>query len=146
MAVAKSISELEQLLKEKRERLAALQKRKDSLIAQVASIDKEIATLAGKPAAPKKVRRRRRGRGPKSLQQTIADALIASAKPQTVPEIVEAVKKTGYRSMSKDFPSLVRQVCYQSKLVKTKGGGKFVAASEPKPPRPVKKSKKGTAK
>jgi len=147
MPDVKSINELEQLLQKKRDHLKVLQKRRNRLTAQVAKVDKEIALLQGKAGAPKKTRRpRRRGRGPRGLEPSIVDVLKASPEPQTAAEIAEAVEKTGYRSKSKDFVSLVRQVCYRSKLVQTKGRGRFVAASAAERPRRVPKHKKAAAK
>jgi hypothetical protein len=140
MANVRSIGELERLLEKKKDRLKALQKRRDGLAAQLAKIDGEIAALVGK-AAVSKGKARRRGRGPKSLERMVVDILTASAGAMTAAEIAEAAEKAGFRSQSKDFVALVRQICYRSKKVQTKERGKFVATAAPKNPRRSRKGK-----
>jgi hypothetical protein len=146
MPAVKSISELERLLNKKKARLKELQKRRDRLAAQLEKTDKEILSLAGKAAAQKKGVPRRRGGGPKGLEQTIVDVLTASPQPLTAAEIAEAARQTGYVSKSKDFVALVRQICYRSKKIQTKERGKFAVIAVPKNPRRPRKPKKAAAK
>ena len=141
---ATTISELERLLGKQKERLNLLQRKRDGLVSQIAGIDKQIESLLGKPAAAKRVRRRRR-RG-KSLRQVVLEVLSKSPEPKTAAEIAEAVAKAGYKSRSKNPVSLVRQVCYGSDLIQTKERGKFVPASSTSPPRRVVKRRKAAAK
>ncbi len=146
MPGVKSISELERLLNKKKARLKELQKRRDRLAAQLEKADKEILSLSGKPVAPKKGTGRRRGGGPKGLEQTIVDVLTASPQPLTAAEIVEAARETGYVSKSKDFVALARQICYRSKKIQTRERGKFAVIAAPKRRRRTGKPKEAAAK
>jgi len=128
-----SISELERLLARQKERLKLLQTRRDRLASRLARVDEQIGSLLGKPPAPRKVPRRRPAG--KSLLQHILDVLKAAPQPKSIAEITEAVIQAGYRSTSKDFPSLVRQVCYKSKLIQRKERGRFIAARTSNSPR-----------
>jgi uncharacterized coiled-coil protein SlyX len=136
-----SITELERLLAAKKKRLDALQKKKDRLTSLIAGIDNQIASLIGKTAAPRKGRRRpKKG---KSLRQSILDFLGQSPEPKSITEIAEAVTQTGYRSSSKNFVSLVRQVCYKSDAIQKVEKGRFAlkgGSSSPRPPRRAKKA------
>jgi len=140
-----SISELERLLDVQRKRVAALQKGRDQLTAQIAGIDEQIASLVGKPTAPKKVRRRRRRRG-KSLEQFVLEVLSQSPQPKTAAEITEAVIEAGYRTSSKKPVSMVRQVVYKNPQIQAKERGRFVVAGAPKAPRAGRKTKKARKK
>jgi uncharacterized membrane protein YccC len=147
MVNATTITELERLLTKQKQRVQALQKRKERLAAQIQRIDKQIDSVLGKPPAPKPARRvRRRRKAGKSLQQAIVDVLSGSPQPKTAAEIAEAVQAAGYRSESKSFVSLVRQMCYRSDQIQTKERGKFVLGSAPKAPARAKKRKKAPAK
>jgi hypothetical protein len=141
----RSINDLERLLESQKKRVAALQRKRNQLTSQIAGIDEQIASLVGKPTAPKKVRRRRRRRG-KSLEQFVLEVLSQSPQPKTAAEITEAVIKAGYRTSSKKPLSMVRQVCYKKPQIQTKERGKFVLASAPKAPGPRRKKKKAAKK
>ncbi len=136
-----TISELERLLGKQKHRLKSLQRKRDRLRSQAAKIDEEIESLLGKPAAPKKVRRRRR-KGAKSLRQSILDVLAQSPEPKTAAEIAQAVAEAGYKSRSKSLVSLVRQVCYRSDEIQTKERGKFAPARPASPPPRSREKKK----
>ena len=144
MPEATSISQLERLLGKQKQRLKLLQGEKERLISRVAKIDKQLESLLGKAVAPRKVRRRKRGG--KSLEQFIVDVLIQGPESKTAVEIAEAIAKAGYTSKSKNPVSLVRQICYRSKLIQTKERGKFGPASASKTPRRAPKKKKAASK
>ena len=55
------------------------------------------------PAKPEAAARK------KSLAQLVVDVLGAAGKEMTIPEITEAVLKTGYRSKSKDLGAVIGQ-------------------------------------
>ncbi len=141
----KTIADLERLLEGKRQRLEALQQRRDRLVGQVAKVDEQIRSLAGKATARREVRRRRRT-GQKSLQSCVVDVLSQSAEPKTAAEIAEAVIAAGYRSSSKNPVALVRHVCYTTDRIETKERGKFVLASEPRARETGRKTKKSARK
>lgn len=142
-----TITELERLLGKQKRRLKQLQSKRERLTTQIATIDKQIESLLGKPAkpaAPRKVRRRKRGT--RGLERYVVDVLSKSAEPRTAAEIAKAVTEAGYKSNSKDFVSLVRQNCYRSRLIQTKERGKFALESPTTPPPRVVKKKKAAAK
>lgn len=139
-----TISELERLLARQNKRLEALRKRRDRLVSLLGRLDEQIASLIGKAAAPRRVRRRRKG--VKSLEQHVVDVLGQSPQPKTVAEIAEGVIQAGYQSSSKDFVSLVRQVCYRSGMILTKERGKFGLKTESDSPRRGRKTRKAARK
>lgn len=70
-------------------------------------------------AKPKKTKKVVRAKNTVSLHQTVSDLLKV---PMTTAEIAEAVKKTGYKSSSKDFKNVVYQALYQNKAFQHKDG------------------------
>ena len=123
---AMTIAALEQFLEKQKSRLKGLQKKRESLVADIAEVNEQIALLMGSTAAaPEKARPVRRKAG-KTLRQSILEVLKASPQPMTTREIAEAVTKAGYKSTSKNFIALVRLFCYRSDELQRKGKGKFV--------------------
>lgn len=143
----KSISELEKLLETQKNRLAALQKKKEQLAAQLTKVEQDIASLVGQAEAPVKAPKPRRVKGDKSLRQHIFDILGQSEKPLSARELTDAVLAAGYRTTSKDPTALVRQIVYRDNRIGKKGAGRFIlapASSAPKakPKKKVAKAKK----
>ncbi len=118
----KTIQQLQQELEAKTQQLDALQSERDKLAAQLDAVDKQIAALTGKagkrgrkatrkksagrkPAT--KTRRPRRGKGAKPLVEYVKQVLAKSDDGMRVKDIMEAVKKAGYKSSSKDFYGIV---------------------------------------
>jgi hypothetical protein len=128
MTERKSIAELEQILAQQKKRLrelqAAVQKRRDRLMSEIARVNEEIASLSQETGAPPRTPAVRRKRA-KRLPQYILEVLKASPTPMTAAEIADAVTKAGYRSSSKNFVGLVRRTCYLNKRIYTKERGKF---------------------
>jgi len=128
MTERKSIAELEQILVQQKKRLrelqAAVQERRDRLMAEIAKVNEEIASLSQETGAPPKTPVVRRKRA-KRLPQYILQVLKTSPEPMSAAEIADAVTKAGYRSSSKNFVGLVRRTCYLNSRIYTKERGKF---------------------
>lgn len=124
----KSITELERILAEHKNRLSELQarvqERRQRLITEIAKVSDEIGSLSEELGPPTRVPVVR-GRRAKRLPQYILEVLEASPEPMTAAGIAEAVTKAGYRSSSKNFQALVRRTCYLSGRIQRKGRGKF---------------------
>ena len=135
-----SITELERLLAAKKKRLEALGKRKDKLTSLIAGIDNQIASLIGKAAPARKIRRRVKKE--KTLRQSVVDFLSQSPEPKSVNEIADGVRQAGYSSSSKNFGSLVRQFCYKSDIIQKKERGKFALKTEADSPGPTPRKRK----
>jgi len=121
---------LEQLQNE----IVRRQKLLPKLIAQREKIDKCIAELQGllaKPAPKAKakapaprVRKRRRAKNKMSLAETLA-GVLKGKQFMAVPEIVDAVLASGYKTTSKAFRALVNQTLIKNKQFKNAGRGKY---------------------
>lgn len=124
----KTIAELEETLtrdkKYLRELHAKIHERRKQLMAEIAKVNEEIASLTREYGAPAKARAVREGR-PKRLPQYILEVLKASPTSLTAAEIAAAVTKAGYRSSSGNFVGLVRRTCYMNDSIGTKERGKF---------------------
>jgi len=109
-------------------RLAA---RREKLLAEVASIDAELAGF-GYEAVSTPCRKSRAGGGRKrprnemNLVDTLAKAL--KGKTMWVSEAAEAVTKLGYRSSSANFRNIVNQTLLKhNKVFKKVGRGQYTA-------------------
>ena len=111
-----SIAQLEQLLAGRRQELNAKQREHSKLLARLQQLEADIRQLGGN------VGRRGRGgagggtraRNEKSLIETLEDVL-KGGKPMKVGDIAEAAQKSGYRSNSANFRSIVNQTLIKDK-------------------------------
>lgn len=114
-SVGLSISDLEQMLSQRRASLQKLTKQRSGAQRKVDAIDREIARLGGNGLV-------RRGRPPGSgssggggrahNETSLAVAIESALKKgdaMSVGDIVEAVKSGGYRSSSDNFRGIVNQ-------------------------------------
>ncbi|MDB4786802.1 MAG: hypothetical protein P8M30_04920 [Planctomycetaceae bacterium] len=122
-----SLAELEAILKDQKKRLDKLKKNQSALQKELDGVTQEIAVLEGKgkgsgrrgrPAGStstaKKTVRRRRAKNPKPLKGYVREALAGSKKGLTLQEVMDAVKKAGYKSKSKSFKSVLYQCLYHT--------------------------------
>jgi len=129
-----SLAELEAILEKKQSRLDELKKKQSRLEKELDGVNQEIATLEGKgkgrrgrPAGStnkKKTVRRRRAKNAKPLKGHVEEILADNKKGLTLQQIVDKVKKAGYKSKSKDFKNVVYQCLYHTEefvLDKAKG-------------------------
>lgn len=102
----KTIAELEETLAKDKEYLrglhAKIQERREQLIAEIAMVNKEIASLTQEYGAPAKSPAVGKGRA-KRLPQYVLEVLNASPTPLTAAEIADGVIRAGYRSSSQNF-------------------------------------------
>ena len=111
-----SVAQLERLLATGKDRLAALMKRRVSLQASLATVEKEIRQLSG--AAPTKRVRRKIGKRPKnrkSLKQRATEVLGKYKRGLTLKDLSEKIKATGYKTISRKFSNVVYQTLFANK-------------------------------
>ncbi len=113
------IDELQRELEEKLSRLEDLKSQRDEIdreIADLMGVGRSRAKTRGKTGKTRKKtgttrkakKRGRRGRGgDKPLVEYIKDVLAQHPEGMRIKEIEQAVKKTGYKSASKDFYGII---------------------------------------
>jgi hypothetical protein len=121
-----SIAQLEQILAGRKAELNQKQREHSKLLARLQQLEGEIRQLGGSAG--------RRGRGgfgggsrarnEKSLLETLEDVLKAG-KPMKVGDIADAAQKTGYRSNSANFRSIVNQTLIKDKRFSSAGRGLY---------------------
>jgi hypothetical protein len=118
--------------------LPRLQKRRARLARRVAKLDELIEVLGGElavrrgPGRPPKSAmkvvgagrgRRRRAKNKVSLAEALVEAMGSSA--MSIPQILDAVKKKGYKSTSSQFRNIVTQRLAADKRFKRVGRGQY---------------------
>ena len=116
-----TISQLEELLDMRQNRLKAASRQRQKLQQQLDKLDAEIAKLSGRGGS---VNGRGRRRNEMSLVATL-EAVLADGKPKNVGEIVQAVEKRGYRSNSANFRAIVNQTLIKEKRFTSPGRGSY---------------------
>ena len=121
-----SIAQLEQLLAGRRQELNEKQREHAKLLARLHELELDIRRLGGSAG--------RRGRGgggggtrarnEKSLLETLEDVL-KNGKPMKVGDIADAAQKSGYRSNSANFRSIVNQTLIKDKRFTSAGRGLY---------------------
>lgn len=116
-------------LKRRASSVSMLQKHRDALAAQLASVEAELSVLTGDSfaaapaaAAPKRRGGRRKGGGGRRREGSLAMTLhkILQGKSMSVTEAVEAIKAAGYAS---DSPNL--RVMANQQLISKKNSDLF---------------------
>ena len=138
-----SIADLEKALQATKNKVGALEQKREALLAKVEDVEKEIAALEGAPpappeeavqeeaapekAAPKKAARKKaRGRrGQVSLIQACVDVLAKTGETMTGDELVAAVTAAGYKSKSKNLKQLMFSQIYGEKRIVRPERGRF---------------------
>jgi len=119
-----TISELENILERRRQRLAGLERERSRAARRLDQIDREIASVGGNGAG----RMRgggRRIRNEKSLNEAIADVLKGASGPMKVGDIVDKVQAGGYRSNSANFRGIVNQTLIKDKRFNSASRGLY---------------------
>src|SRR5206468_2836218 len=99
------------------------------LDAQIAEIGGEVVKRG--PGRPPKVGGRKAGRPPgrrrPKNKMSLADFLgkVLKKEPMDLPQIIEAVKKAGYKSSSKQFANVIGQRLNKDKRFKRVGRGQY---------------------
>jgi hypothetical protein len=146
-----SIRELRRALAAQEKRVTKLVVQRKQLAARLRDLDAQIVGLGGEvPAAPKKPGRKpgkkvakpvRRGRKPaakrakrrkratgRPLAEYIIDVLKKAGGGMRVKDVMAAVRKAGYASMSKDFYGIVAATLRDSKQFKKLSRGVYALA------------------
>ena len=121
-----TVAQLEQMLSERREKLAELESRRDLLQAELTSVESQIAAeqSGSAPASvprPAKISRKAKpaGAGRKrkqpSLKSLVLDILEKSKKGMTLSELSDKVLATGYSSNATNFKTVLYQSLYSLK-------------------------------
>ncbi|MDQ3439559.1 MAG: hypothetical protein M3478_04340 [Planctomycetota bacterium] len=122
-----SIAQLEQLLAGRRQELNEKQREHSKVLARLQELEADIRRLGG--SAGRRGRSGARGggtraRNAKSLIETLEDVL-KGGKPMKVGDIADAAQKTGYRSNSANFRSIVNQTLIKDKRFGSAGRGVY---------------------
>ena len=118
-----SIAQLEQIIATRQDRLKRLSRQRDLTQRQLDKLDEAIWNLSGRGGA-RTSGNGRHGRNEMSLVATL-EAVLASGKPMSVGEIVEAVQRRGYRSGSANFRGIVNQTLVKEKQFASAGRGVY---------------------
>lgn len=124
-----SLEEIEALLSSKRsEKRTELESRRNELLSEVASIEREIEELGGGKGRGGK--RGPRAKNSMTMREAITKALGQYKNGATLDQIAEGVKKLGYTSNAANFKNVVYQTLYNNKDDFTRGDdGKFQVVS-----------------
>lgn len=109
-----SVADLEREISRRRRSVGGLIKRRDRLAAKLAALDAEIAGLGGQAKA------RARAGGPRKRpenEMSLVECLykVLEGKTLSVAEAADAVLKSGYRSSSPKFNTIVNQALINKK-------------------------------
>ncbi len=122
-----SIAQLEQILAGRKAELNQKQREHSRLMSRLQQLEAEIRQLGGSAG-------RRGGRGggtgsrarnARSLLETLENVLKNSGKPMKVGDIADAAQKSGYRSNSANFRSIVNQTLIKEKQFTSAGRGLY---------------------
>lgn len=124
-----SISEIQAELRRRQRALPALNRKRQKLLAKVATIDAKIAELGGSVAAVSagKVSTGRRGGGRRPAEDSLVTYLqkALSGKTMGVAEVADTVKASGYQTDSPNFRTIVNAA-----LINKKHGFKRVSRGQ----------------
>jgi len=120
-----SLSQLEQMLSDRRSQISSLEKEKKKAHKHLLEIDQKIKALGGSPSGS-----RLSGfiggrvKNEKSLADTIQDVLTGGAS-KGVSEIANAVLATGYKTKAANFRNIVNQVLIKEKRFSSPARGTY---------------------
>jgi len=121
----KTIRQLEQEIKSKQQQVSKLRRQRRKLAADLAKIDRQIASLIGGAAAAGARtgggRKRRRAKNEQSLVDAIA-GVLKGRKGMRAVEIAAAVRKAGYKTYSKDFYGIVASTLRDKRFKRIRRG------------------------
>jgi hypothetical protein len=118
-----TIAQLEGLLSSRRNRLNTLTRQRRRAQRKLDAIDRQIASLNGRGMGGNGMGGR--ARNSQSLSATMESILQRSGKPMKVGDIVDAVLRTGYRTTSDNFRSIVNQTLIKEKGFSSAGRGVY---------------------
>lgn len=115
-------------IRRRRNRLPKLRRLAARLESKLAAVRADIASLGGDAkvaVARPKATGRKRPKNKITLAAAIVKVLSKDA-PKSVPEIARAVRKAGYRSVSRTFHTIIYQTLAKEKQVKKAARGRYV--------------------
>ena len=150
-----SLVQLQRELARRQSALPRLQKKRRKLAAVLEKVDGAIAELGG--TAAKTVAKRapaRRGRRPRRVKRVknaqplgaVLAKVLQGAKSMKIAELVEAVKRLGYKSKAKNFRLIVNQVLVKDKRFRSVRRGRYALSRAAKAPAKKSRVKKVAAK
>ena len=122
-----SIAQLEQMLAGRKAELNQKMREHSKLLGRLQELEGDIRRLGGSAGRGRGRRMAgggRRARNEKSLTETLEDVL-KSGKPMGVGDIADAAQKSGYRSNSANFRSIVNQTLIKDKRFTSAGRGVY---------------------
>ena len=124
-----TIAQLENVLSNRRAQLNDLLKERNRAQQRLETIERQIARVAGRGFSNGNSGSAGAGggrvRNAASLVQTMESILKGSGKPMPVGDITQAVLKTGYRTTSANFRSIVNQTLIKEKQFSSAGRGLY---------------------
>jgi hypothetical protein len=122
---AMTIAQLQNVLNSRRAQLNQLMKERDRAQQRLQTIERQIARVAGRGMGNGSGGGGGRVRNAASLVQTMENILKGSSKPMPVGDITQAVLKTGYKTNSANFRSIVNQTLIKEKQFSSAGRGLY---------------------
>lgn len=104
-----TISRLESMLNQQRNRKKELMKERAKLAAQLDKLDRQIASLDGGTGGGLGALPSGRARNEMSLVETLTSVLEKNPKGMAVSDILAAVEAAGYQSSSPNFRGIINQ-------------------------------------
>ena len=126
-----SIAELQQMIREQRAHRTGIIRERRDLQKRLDQIDRELAMLDGSRRGGRGGRGRGMGRGRRrarnemSLPEAMEAVLKKAGKPMRVGDIVDAVRRVGYRSTSANFRGIVNQTLIKDQRFKSSSRGMY---------------------
>ena len=113
-----SIADLERLLNKRRDNVQGLLERRKQVQREIETLDAEMQDAMNPNAPIGRIRRRGpRVKNETSLRTVIEGILAKSKKGLSLPDLVNKVTETGYKSNSRNFKNVVYQCLYNSKTI-----------------------------
>lgn len=111
-----SITQLEELLRDRRKSITDLERERDKARRRLDELNQQLAAIGGGGhVGAGGGRTGTRPRNEKSLNVVLFDVLSAHGGPMKVADITEAVRAQGYRSTSANFRGIVNQTLIKDK-------------------------------
>ncbi|REJ85683.1 MAG: hypothetical protein DWQ34_28490 [Planctomycetota bacterium] len=124
-----TVAQLEKALEKKRDRLATLVKRRETLLNDLSKVEQQIQDVGGRDPSLTPVRRKR-PKNKKSLRAYVVEILSRSKKGLTIGELHDRVTQTDYKSRSTNFKNVLYQTLYNTdEIVHDKQTGRYTLKS-----------------
>ena len=124
IVVSISLTELEQVLEQKKRRLSALQTKRSQLERQLISVIEKIGRIEGSRHRAKKLvkKTRHRAQNERTLKEVVTDLLSQNKKGLGLDELSKRVLATGYQTTSTNFKNTLYQTLYHHDQIELDNG------------------------